>query len=261
MTDASTHRAKLALQLYTLRHLERPLDELLQEVAAAGYVGVETVGTQGVAAETLRRALEASGLVVASSHVALADLEGDLEEVLAFQQAVGNDTVVVPYLNPGDRAESAEAWRALGARLGALGERCRERGVKLLYHNHDFEMALLNGKTALEHLLDGAPEGTLGVELDLAWVVRGGCDPLQLLQTFSARLKRVHVKDVAPAGENEDEDGWADVGYGTLDWESLLSAAERAGAEWFVVEHDAPKDPLRSIRRSAAHLKELKWER
>ncbi|ADI14028.1 sugar phosphate isomerase/epimerase family protein [Truepera radiovictrix] len=255
MTDAKPYRARLAVQLYTLRNLELPLEEVLKEVAAAGYAGVETVGTQGADAETLRRALEASGLVVASSHVALAELERDLKGVLAFQKAVGNDTVVVPYVGPGERAEDAGAWRAFGARLGALGERCRDKGVTLLYHNHDFEMALLDGKTALEHLLDGAPEGTLGIELDLAWVVRGGRDPLQLLETFSGKLTRVHVKDVAPAGENEDEDGWADVGYGTLDWQSLLSAAEAAGAAWFVVEHDAPKDPLGSIRRSAAYLK------
>ena len=139
--------------------------------------------------------------------------------------------------------------------MGALGARCREMNVKLLYHNHDFEMTLVEGKTGLEHLLAGAPEGSLGLELDLAWVVRGGRDPLELLKTFSGRVTRVHVKDVAPAGENEDEDGWADVGHGTLSWPPLLRASEKAGAEWFVVEHDAPKDPLLSIRRSAAYLK------
>lgn len=251
---ASDH-AKLAVQLYTLRNLEMPLGTVLKEVAAAGYVGVETVGTHDLKADDLRRLVEESGLVVASSHVALAELERDPEGVLAFQKAVGNDTVIVPYLDPGERAEDAGTWRALGARLGELGRRCQDQGVKLLYHNHDFEMAVLDGKTALEHLLSGAPEGTLGIELDLAWVVRGDQDPLKLLQTFAGKLTRVHVKDVAPAGENEDEDGWADVGHGTLEWESLLSASEKAGAEWFVVEHDAPKDPLGSIRRSAAYLK------
>lgn len=254
MTKSGQPQPKLAVQLYTLRSLGTPLEEVLKEVAAAGYAGVETVGTHGFSASALREMVENSGLVVASSHVALADLEGDLDGVLEFQKAVGNDTVVAPWLDPGDRAEDAETWRALGARLGELGARCQGADMELLYHNHDFEMTLLDGKTALEWLFEGAGD-TLGLELDLAWVVRGGRDPLALLETFSGRCPRVHVKDLAPTGENMGEDGWADVGQGTLEWSTLLPAAQAAGATWFVVEHDAPKDPLPSIRRSAAYLK------
>ena len=60
---------------------------------------------------------------------------------------------------------------------------------------------------------------------------------------------RVHVKDIAPAGENEDEDGWADVGHGMLDWARALAALGRgAGARSVVVEHDKPTDAARFAR-------------
>lgn len=243
----------LAVQMYSLRELTQPLDETLREVAAAGYAGIETVGTQGVSADELRALTNKHGLKVASSHVGLADLEADTGGVLAFNKAVGNDTVIVPWIAPDARSSEAADWSALGARLGKLAAVCDAAGMRLLYHNHDFEMQDIDGKTALEWLLEGAG-GSLGLELDLAWVVRGGEDPLALLSAFKGRVKRVHVKDLAPAGENEDEDGWADVGSGTLSWEGLLSASKAAGAEWYVVEHDKPKNPLQSIRNSAAYL-------
>lgn len=258
MTNAQTNtqssNPKLAVQMYSLRALETPLDDVLGEVAAAGYDGIETVGTQGVTAAELKALLEKHGLTVSSSHTALTDLEADPEGVVAFNKAVGNDTIIVPWLDPGDRSDDAQGWQELGARLGKLAQTVQGHGLDLLYHNHDFEMQTVDGKTGLEWLLTGAGEA-LGLELDLAWVVRGNQDPLALLEAFSGRVKRVHVKDIAPEGENEDEDGWADVGSGTLQWDVILPAAEAAGATWFVVEHDNPKDPVASIRNSAAYLK------
>ena len=250
----NTPNPKLAVQMYSLRALSAPLEEVLGEVADAGYDGIETVGTQGVTADELNALLKKHGLVVASSHVALTDLENDPDGVVAFNKAVGNDTVIVPWIDPGARSDDADGWQDLGVRLGELAKTLAASDMKLLYHNHDFEMKLIAGRPALEWLVKGAGEA-LGLELDLAWVVRGGQDPLDLLQTFSGRVERVHVKDIASPGENEDEDGWADVGSGTLEWDTLLPAAAAAGAEWFVVEHDNPKDPVASVRNSAHYLK------
>jgi sugar phosphate isomerase/epimerase len=84
--------------------------------------------------------------------------------------------------------------------------------------------------------------------------VRGGVEPKAWLERYRSRLTSAHVKDLAPAGQNEDEDGWADVGAGVLDWRDLWRACRRAGAKWMVVEHDKPKDPARSARASFAFL-------
>jgi sugar phosphate isomerase/epimerase len=107
----------------------------------------------------------------------------------------------------------------------------------------------------IEWMLDSTDPSHLQWEPDLAWIVRGGADPLALLQKYAGRCPRIHVKDLAPAGTGEDEKGFADVGYGTLDWASLLPAARAAGAEWYIVEHDLPRDPVNTIRRSYDYLK------
>jgi sugar phosphate isomerase/epimerase len=126
--------------------------------------------------------------------------------------------------------------------------------MTLLYHNHAFEMASIEGRPAIDWLLDAAPQ--LGFEIDLAWVQRGGQNGVELLQRYAGRCARVHAKDLAPEGENLDQMGFADVGHGVLDWNALLPAAKAAGAEWLIVEHDLPLDALASVRRSYEFLQD-----
>ena len=87
-------------------------------------------------------------------------------------------------------------------------------------------------------------------EADLAWIVRGGGDPANELARYAGRVVACHVKDLAPAGQAQDEDGWADPGHGTMDWTALLAAMRAAGVSLFVVEHDKPSDVARFARRA-----------
>ncbi|MEZ4870153.1 MAG: sugar phosphate isomerase/epimerase [Caldilineaceae bacterium] len=245
-------RNPIAVQLYSLRNLTIPFDEILGHVAAIGYGGVETVGNHKLTADEMKALLEKHNLQVCSSHTALQALEGDLEGVIAFNQAIGNQTLVVPFLAPDDRGATSAAWTQMGQRLAALGRRCQDAGMKLMYHNHAFEMEQVDGKLAIDWLMASADQ--LGFEIDLAWVQRGGQNGVELLQRYAGRCPRVHCKDLAPEGQNQDQMGFADVGHGVLDWSALLPAAKAAGAEWYIVEHDLPKEPLVSIRRSFEFL-------
>ncbi len=239
----------IAVQLYSLRNLQIPFDEVLGEVAAIGYAGVELVGNHNQSADEMKALLAKHKLQAVSAHAPMSALESDLDAVIAFHKAIGNTVLVVPFLAPDDRGKDAAAWTQLGKRLAAIGKRCNDAGMKLLYHNHAFEMETIEGKLAIDWLLEGAGAG-LGFEIDLAWVQRGGQNGVALLQRYAGRCPRVHCKDLAPEGQNEDQMGFADVGHGVLDWAALLPAARAAGAEWYIVEHDLPKEPLVSIRRS-----------
>jgi sugar phosphate isomerase/epimerase len=240
----------LAVQLYTLRMLPDSLDEVLGHVAEVGYRGVELLGDHGLSASALQDLLTKHGIQAISCHVGLAPLEQDVDRHIAFNQAIGNQVITIPFLAEELRPKDGEGWTALGARLGKVGKKVADAGMRLLYHNHAFEMERIDGRLAIEWLLDGTDAAYLQWEPDLAWIVRGGADPVMLLNEYAGRCPRVHVKDLSPAGTNEEEKGFADVGAGTLDWATYLPAARAAGAEWYIVEHDLPKDPLRTIRRS-----------
>ncbi|MCC6454656.1 MAG: TIM barrel protein [Caldilineaceae bacterium] len=256
----TTSNLPLAVQLYSLRMLPDPFDKVLAEVAAAGYRGVETIGNHGLSASEMQELLDKHQLQAISTHVGLPVLEKEMESVIAFNQAIGNQVITIPYLAEELRPSDEAGWAALGERFGKLGKQLADVGMRLLYHNHAFEMVETNGKLMIEWMLDSTDPAYLQWEPDLAWVVRGEADPVALLQKYAGRCPRVHVKDLAPAGTNEEEKGFADVGYGTLDWATLLPAARAAGAEWYIVEHDLPQDPLRTIRRSFDYLKgKMTW--
>jgi len=239
---------QLGLQLYTVRNAGLPLDDLLREVAAAGYAGVETVGTQGVAPEALRAALAQSGLALASAHVPLADLRREPEAVVAAHLTLGTPMLVVPWLAPEDRPTELLGWSALGRELDALGDRLVGAGLRLGYHHHDFELVRHGDRDGLTALLDAAAPERLSVELDSGWLLAVGDDPVAWLAHWGSRVARLHLKDLIPGGSPP----WVDVGDGVLDVGAVLRAASEHEVAWALVEHDAPEDPLTTVRRSAA---------
>jgi sugar phosphate isomerase/epimerase len=127
-----------------------------------------------------------------------------------------------------DRPKDAAGWRAFGARLEKAGAPLRAAGLGFGWHNHDFEfIAQADGSIPQASILEGGP--SLEVELDVAWVIRGGSDPLAWINRYAGRITAAHVKDIAPKGQNVDEDGWADVGHGTVDWKTIHAALKAAG--------------------------------
>jgi len=109
----------------------------------------------------------------------------------------------------------------------------------------------------MEILLETAPK--IEWEADVAWIVRGKADPIAWFDKYGDRITAVHVKDIAPAGEALDEDGWADVGHGVLNWDDLITKVQaKTKAQYFVAEHDKPSDEVRFATRSIATAK--KWK-
>ncbi len=93
----------------------------------------------------------------------------------------------------------------------------------------------------------------VGLELDLYWARYAGVDPEGLLESVADRVSLLHLKDMAPDEERSD----APVGEGTMPWDRLLAAGDRAGAEWFIVEQDHPHDALEDVRRSLRNLERM----
>jgi sugar phosphate isomerase/epimerase len=252
--EAVAPQKPIAVQMYSLRNAGA-LDQQLKIVHDAGVHAVETVGTQGVSATELKQLLDRYSIKAVSSHVPLAELRKDLDGVAAFNRSIGNSTLVVPYLDAKDRPTDAAGWTALGQELGRIAKQVRAKGMRLAYHNHDFELVDFNGTTGLE-MLFAAAGPDLQTELDLAWVARAGLDPAVMLAKFRGRLFAVHAKDNAPKGQAEDEGGFAAVGQGVLDWNAILPAAAAAGVQWYIVEHDQPRDPAKVIQTGADYLRE-----
>lgn len=243
----------IALQMYTLRNVGT-LEQQLNLAQRSGFSALELVGDQGVSSDELGRLLKKYNMSVTSAHVQLDALRGQLADTVAFNRAIGNRVLVLPYLNPADRPVDAAGWQTLGRELNVIGARLRKGGLQLAYHNHDFEMKKYRGKTALEWLVDATQPQNLSLELDVAWVSRGGQDPVRLIRRYSNRLFALHVKDNAGIGVRDDERNFAPVGEGLLTWSEIVAAAQEDARPLYIVEHDLPKDPGAIIRTSRQNL-------
>ena len=244
-----------AYQLYSSRNFP-PVADQLSRLAALGYTGVEGFGGlfDATPPDRLAPMLRDAGLAMRSSHLALELIEDDPQAALAMARTLGLEQVYVPYLDAAQRPADADGWRAFGARLARAGAPLRDAGLAFGWHNHDFEFqALPNGDLPIDLILDA----DLSLEFDVAWAAVAGHDPLKVIARHGDRITAAHVKDRAPEGQNADEDGWADVGSGTLDWAACLAALTDAGCDHFVVEHDNPSDDQRFAARSLAYLTSL----
>ena len=251
-------KTPLSIQLYSLRSLPG-LPEVLDAVKAAGYRHVELVGSHLESAASVKQQLEQRGLSVSSSHVSIAALRERFEAIMAACETLGFTQLFMPAVPPDERQNVEPYWTFLGRELGQMAWRAKDRGIDLGYHNHHWELtAQADGRSALECLFAGAGNAPLTWQADVAWLVRGGADPVALMQRYKQRLVSLHAKDLAAPNTKQDEDGWDDVGHGVLDWRGSLAAAGVAnGAQWLVAEHDKPSDPARFARNSFAFLNSL----
>jgi sugar phosphate isomerase/epimerase len=243
-----------SFQLYSARNFT-PWSDVLSLLARLGYAHVEGFGGVYDDPAALRGDLDRHGLTMPSGHFSLDALEGDFDGVRRIADALGMSMLICPYVAPQDRPADAAGWRAFGERLARIGAKARPAGYEFAWHNHDFEfMPLSDGSIPLAHMLEAAPD--VGLEFDVAWAARGGADPLRWIDSLADRIIAVHVKDIAPAGENAAEDGWADVGHGALDWKALLTRLRaKTPARIYAIEHDNPSDIERFARRSLAAVR------
>lgn len=174
--------------------------EVFAEVAEAGFGAVE-IGFRHIR-ETppakLMEMLKAEGLLLAASHVggnlfdaAQADQErGILDEVIDYLKATGTGLLMYSGL----RYESDEQLSAGIDMLNRAAEKCAANGIKLLYHNHNWEFEG-GGKVMNALLSDGCDQ--LGFCPDIGWVMKGGADAVEFLDKVKAKLGAVHFKDFA----------------------------------------------------------------
>jgi len=240
--------AKTAVQLYTLRDVDLPFDELLEAVANAGFDGVEfAYRVPDEDPEEVRAVLDETGLAAAGAHVHLEDLEDDFEETVAFYETLGVTNVVIPWLDE-EYFATREGLDEAVERLSAVEADLAERGLDLHYHNHDQEYTDFDGAPGFFTFID---ESDVGLELDLGFVLIGGDDPAERLRAVGDRCRLAHLKDVdADAGHS------VPVGEGDLDVEGVSAAFEEIGGEWLIYEYEG-EDPLASLDDAAATMRDL----
>jgi sugar phosphate isomerase/epimerase len=246
----------ISLQLYTVRDLTtKDFAGTVKKVATIGYRAVELAGYGNMRTPAdAKKALDDAGLRVSGAHAGIDALESELNRVLDEAALFGTDNIICPFM-PEARRENADAWKSVGASLTKIGDAIKQRGLNFAYHNHSFEFERFGGKSGMEILLESSDPQLVKMELDVYWLKHGGEDPVAFINKLGSRTLLVHLKDMAGGPERR----FAPVGTGILDFKSILSACEKAGVKWGIVEQDNCylTPPLDAVKVSFENLKKL----
>jgi sugar phosphate isomerase/epimerase len=261
---------QISIQLFTLRdQLAVDLEGTLQALHEIGYTRVEHAGFVGRTAEEFKAALDVAGLWASSGHVQIPQPfdPAAWSASLADANTLGSRYIVHPFFGidfaTGEVVRTTAPWRAFARDLNRAGRMARDAGLKLGYHNHNWEFFRLTdnpSRTAYDVLTDSTDPDLVHLELDLFWATRGARDPVDLIRQNKGRVLQYHVKDMNQAGSFEDP------GQGLIDFARIFRHSKEAGAVEYIVERDdagtpprQPEDALSTARVGYQFLRMIRF--
>lgn len=253
----------VGLQLYSLRNqLPGDVRGVIAKVAKAGYKEVEPFGYSlkhkfwGLDPKEFKNLLIENGLKAPSAHYGMDQFliqgkQDDLKSYIEAANIIGSEYIVVPYLDEKDR-KNLDDYKKIAAKLNEASAICKANGLKLAYHNHNFEFIKYGETTGYDILLNETDPKAVQFELDLYWVVRSGADAQALFTAHPGRFPMWHVKDRDKSNHNIN----TEVGSGDIDFKAIYKHAKLAGLKHLIVEQENFSiDPYVSIKQSADFIK------
>ena len=261
----SSKKRPIGIQLWTLRDtLPKDVKGVLAQVGKVGFNEVETFGYSpsngffGTSVKDFKSILCDNGLKATSNHF---DFNGYIENgstealksYIETANVLDSDYVTVPYVLQNLRGKSSDDYKKLASKINKAAEICKSSGLKLAYHNHDFEFEKFEATTGYEILLNNTDKDLVDFEMDLYWVVRSGNNPLELFKKYPGRFKMWHVKDM----DKINPDFNAEIGTGSIDFKAIFAEAKLSGMKRFFLEHESnyKPNPIESAAVSYNYIK------
>ena len=262
---------KIGVQLYSVRdQIEKDLIGTLKAVKAAGYDYVEGAGAgfYGLSADEAKSLLSEIGLTLISVHsVDVSD------ENLAYLQKLGVKNFTIPYYSGEYYKKDFDGSIAY---FNDCAKKVAKYGMRLFYHNHDFEFDTLGDEKIIDRLYKETSEGAIAPQFDVCWVTYGGSDPAEYIRKYAYKnMTMAHLKDFTCQGavkgavyelieggavkksREENLFRFRPVGQGVVDFDKVFAAAEEAGIDVLIVEQDQSYEisSIEAVKQSREYIK------
>ena len=249
---------KFGAQVYTIRNFCKTPEDFavsMKKLADIGYEYVQISGIGPIPAQEVADICKANNLKIILTHTNPTKIKDDTATVIAEHKIMGATYVGIGAM-PGDYRKDADAVRQFITDFTPAAKMLEDAGMKLMYHNHDFEFEKIEGKLLLDYLVDEFPQ--IGFTIDTYWVQAGGADPAAWLEKLAGRIDTIHYKDFVWRRGAEDKRYMGVVMEGNLNWPAIFAASQKAGAKYAFVEQDNcyGEDPFDCLTRSLNNLKE-----
>lgn len=260
----------IAVQLFSLRNtVPNDIEGTLKALKDMGYDGVEFAGFYGKTAQELRDICAEIGLVPISAHINYSELRDKVDEKIEEFATLGCKYVAISYMAR-EYHKGGEKHDGVYQTIKEISAKLAKRGIKLLYHNHNFEMIEFEGKRLYDWLFDAMEENELQPEIDTAWIELEVGEAEKYIRQFKNRCDVVHIKSFyakdgfdevthSPDAQKPRETfDFCSYKRGRLDVPAIVKAAKESGAKWIVVEQDRPDSDLTEIESVKINIDVLK---
>lgn len=99
--------------------------------------------------------------------------------------------------------------------------------------------------------------------VDTFWLQYGGVNVTEFIKKLSGRMECVHLKDYRierkETSVHKCEPNFAPVGYGVMDFTSIVEAMKASGVRYYLVEQDDAcdlSDPFGEVKKSCGFIRE-----
>ncbi len=264
---------QFGLQLYSVREdLKKNPLVTLKDIAKIGYDYVEGYGYtnrkwQGAHdLVQMKSMLSESGLKMPSAHfvlkttdydVAKKDFTDNLKQTVEDALAVGQKYFVSSWIVDEDKKD-LNAFKKLCEVYNKTGEYFAKNGLKLGYHNHDFEFHPFEGSTIMDIMLKEVDAKNLAMEFDMGWVVYANNNPVDWFNRYPHRFELSHLKDGNKPGTPKTAFKSVVIGKGDVDFKSIIANRKQAGLKMYIVEiEDYVVSPIADAKACLDEIRKL----
>ncbi len=257
---------KIGLQLWSVRNAmnEDPIGTL-KLLADIGYKDVECAGYSegkfyGMSPMEFKKVLADLDLEMQSGHTQTGKQNPETKNTMtngwegALKDAaeMGQKSMILAWIAPEER-DGLDKYKELVELLNTCGEKAKEYGIQMGYHNHEFEFENFDGVVAYEYMIENTDPKLVAFEMDHFWVKKGNADSVDLFNKYPGRFPYWHVKDM----DDTPDAFFTEVGSGIIDWAPIFQNKEKSGMQYFYVEQDDFRgiEPLDSVKISHDYLK------
>lgn len=258
-----------------------PEEQVLAEIAQAGYVGAPAAPKEGQPAAAVIATFTKHGLKPAPGYLGAdywdkgqeATILQRARDYAAFAKAAGctelyvaaggftsyvtkrglNRSQIAGHVKPEDAMTDAE-FAQFAKALNGVGEITLAQGVKSCFHNH--VGSTIETREEIDRLWSLIDPNLVFMGPDTGHLAWGGADVVQFCRDYASSIKTMHIKDVNKQVMDEgvaaewdyrtfsDKGIWTELGQGFVDFPTVFQILKDAGfSGWLIVETDVTQLP------------------